>query len=95
MSRRLSKIQQIQKFQRAYTVLTSKLFDAVENDEPDDFKKMIMDYLMTQQALNSKFSMDLLRAIPKEVDKDRFDKIVKPLEKELDNEDNQTDKNAK
>ena len=88
MSKRLDKIQQIQIFQRAYTTLTSKLFDTIRNDEPDDFKKMIMEYLMTQQVLNTKFSMGLLEAIPKEVDKDRFDKIVKPLEKELGNENN-------
>lgn len=88
MSERLDKIQQIQIFQKAYTSLTSKLFDNIKNDKPDDFKKMIMDYLMTQQALNMKFSIDLLKAIPKEVDKDRFDNIVKPLEKGLDNEDN-------
>jgi len=85
MSKRLDKIQQIQIFQKAYTALTSKLFDAIKDDEPDDFKKMIMEYLMIQQALNSKFSIDLLKAIPKEVDKDRFDNIVKPLEEELNN----------
>lgn len=83
MSKRLQKIQQIQEFQKAFTALTSKLFDAIKNDEPDDFKKMIMDYLMTQQKLNTDFSIDLLKAIPKEVDKDRFDKIVKPLEKDF------------
>jgi len=83
MSKRLDKIQQIQKFQIAYTDLTSKLFDVVKDDKPDDFKKMITDYLMTQQALNTKFSIDLLKAIPKEVDKDRFDNIIKPLEKEI------------
>lgn len=83
MSKRLDKIQQIQKFQKAFTALTSKLFDAIKDDEPDDFKKMIMSYLMTQQKLNSEFSMDLLKAIPKEVDKDRFDKIVKPLERDF------------
>jgi len=81
MSKRLKKIHQIQKFQKAYTALTSKLFDAIKNDKPDDFKKMVMDYLITQQRLNTKFSIDLLKAIPKEVDKDRFDNIVKPLEK--------------
>ena len=83
--KRLKKIQQIQKFQKAYTALTSKLFDAVKNDEPDDFKKLVMDYLMKQQRLNTEFSMDLLKAIPKEVDKDRFDNIIKPLEEELNN----------
>jgi len=83
MSKRLDKIQQIQKFQKAYTALTSKLFDTIKNDKPDDFKKMIVDYLMEQQALNAKFSIDLLKAIPKEVDKDRFDNIIKPLEKEM------------
>jgi len=83
MSKRLDKIQQIQKFQIAYTDLTSKLFDAIRDDEPDDFKKIIMDYLREQQALNSKFSIDLLKAIPKEVDKDKFDSIIKPLEKEI------------
>lgn len=66
--------------------LTSKLLDAIKNDKPDDFKKMIMDYLMKQQGLNTEFSIDLLKAIPKEVDKDRFDSIVKPLEKELNDE---------
>jgi len=81
--KRLKKIKQIQKFQRAYTALTSKLFEAVKNDEPDDFKKLVMGYLMEQQRLNTEFSMDLLRAIPKEVDKDRFDNIIKPLEKEI------------
>jgi len=84
--KRLKKIQQIQKFQKAYTALTSKLFDAVKNDEPDDFKKLVMDYLMKQQRLNTEFSMDLLKAIPKEVDKDRFDNIIKPLEEELNND---------
>jgi len=83
MSKRFDKIQQIQKFQRAYTDLTSKLFNVVKDDKPDDFKKMIVDYLMTQQTLNAKFSIDLLKAIPKEVDKDRFDNIIKPLEKEI------------
>lgn len=83
ISKRLKKIQQIQKFQKAFTALTSKLFEAVKNDEPDDFKKMIVDYLMKQQKLNTDFSIDLLKAIPKEVDKDRFDKIVEPLEKDL------------
>ena len=83
MSKRLKKIQQLQKFQRAYLALTRKLFDVIKNDEPDDFKKMIVDYLMKQGRLNTEFSMDLLKAIPKEVDKDRFDKIVKPLEKDF------------
>jgi len=83
LSKRLDKIQQIQKFQIAYTDLTSKLFNIVKDDKPDDFKKMITDYLIEQQALNSKFSIDLLKAIPKEVDKDRFDNIIKPLEKEI------------
>jgi len=87
-SKRLSKIQQIQIFQRAFTALTSKLFGVVKGDEIDDFKKMVMDYLMKQQKLNTIFSIDLLKAIPKEIDKDRFDNIVKPLEKEMDNEDN-------
>jgi len=36
---------------------------------------------MEQQTLNTKFSIDLLKAIPKEVDKDRFDTIIKPLKK--------------
>lgn len=82
-SKRLNKIQQIQKFQRAYTTLISKLFDTIKDDKPDNFKKMIVDYLLKQQRLNAEFSIDLLKAIPKEVDKDRFDNIVKPLEKEL------------
>jgi len=42
-----------------------------------------MDYVVRQQRLNTEFSIDLLKAIPKEVDKDRFDNIVKPLEKEI------------
>jgi len=81
MSKRLNKIKQIQKFQKAYTALTSKLYDIIKNDKPDDFKKMLMNYLMEQQTLNTKFSIDLLKAIPKEVDKDRFDTIIKPLKK--------------
>lgn len=79
MSKRLKKIQQIQKFQKTFTALTSKLFNAIKNDKPDDFKKMIMDYLMKQQRLNTEFSIALLKAIPKEVNKDRFDRIIKPL----------------
>lgn len=81
MRGRLQKIQQIQKFQKAFTALTSKLFNAIKDDEPDDFKKMLMDNVMKQQKLNTDFSIDLLMAIPKEVDKDRFDKIIKPLKK--------------
>ena len=83
MGKQLDKIKQIQKLQQQFTKLTSDLFEVIKDEPVTNFKKEIMEYIMRQQRLNTKFSVDLLMIIPREVDKDRFDRIVKPLEKDF------------
>ncbi|MFX0084307.1 MAG: hypothetical protein ACFFAU_01435 [Candidatus Hodarchaeota archaeon] len=86
MSKRLDVIKQIQEVQKEFTKITNKLFEIIKDRPPDDFKKMVVDYLMTQGKLNTDFSMSLFEFIPKEIDKDKFDEIMKSLKKDLDKE---------
>jgi len=83
MGKQLNKIKRIQKLQQQFTKLTSDLFDIIKDEPVTNFKKEIMEYIMEQQRLNTKFSVELLMIIPREVDKDRFDKIMGPLEKDF------------
>jgi len=79
MGKQLDKIKQIQKLQQQFTKLTSDLFDIIKDEPVTNFKKEMMEYIMKQQRLNKKFSVDLLMIIPREVDKDRFDRIIRLL----------------
>ena len=79
----LKRVEQIQKIQIQFTALTQKLYDLMKDDELGLLKKYCLEYSQNQGHLNSEYSIKLLNLIPSIVQKERFKKIIKPLEDEI------------
>ena len=79
----LKRVEQIQEIQIQFTALTQKLYDLIKHDEPSLLKKYCLEYLQSQGHLNSEYSIKLLMLIPSIAQKEKFKKIIKPLEDDI------------
>ena len=79
----MKRVEQIQDIQSKFTKLSQELYDLIKDDESSMLKKFCLEWLRNQSAFNSEYSIGLLKLIPMIYHKEKFKKIIKPLEDEI------------